>query len=204
MAKIKIGLSPLSDAEVLVSAHIIIRSMTGNVNFANPVPPLADVQAAIDALEAALSNMPAMGKEGTIIKNKCRVNLDALLMDLGLFVQLHSKGNEEKLVSSGFELSSKRAAVGVLAKPQNFRVRPGNGPGSVKLSQDVIDGASTYLYEFVKAPVTNESVWTPLVLKQASIIINGLESGGEYHFRTVGIGTNPTRIYSDEISSYVL
>lgn len=204
MAKIRTGFSGYKDADLSVKAAVIIASLTGNPNFANPVPPLADVQAALTAFDTALTNMGTGNKDATVIKNRCRATLEALLTDLGLFVQLHSKGDEAKLLTSGYDLVSKPVPYGVLPKPQNFKVVPGDARGSVKASMNSIDGASGYLYEYTKAPVVPDSIWTPITVPRISVVIDNLVSGDEYYFRGTGIGANPTKVYSDEISSFVL
>lgn len=48
------GFATLSDANLLLKASQIFTAMTGNVNFADPVPSLGDVDDAIDAFSEAL------------------------------------------------------------------------------------------------------------------------------------------------------
>lgn len=43
-----------------------------------------------------------------------------------------------------------------------------------------------------------------VITSRASAVISDLTSGQQYTFRAVVIGANPARIYSDEISSFVL
>ena len=168
------------------------------------MPPLADVQVALDAFDAALTNLGKGGKDATVVKNRCRATLEALLTDLGLFVQLHSKGDEAKLLTTGYDLASKPTPVGILPKPLNFKVTPGEARGSVKVSMNAIDGANSYQYEYTKAPLLQESIWTPVSVPRVSVVIDDLISRSEYYFRGVGTGANPTKVYSNEISSFVL
>jgi hypothetical protein len=204
MAKIKTGFSTFSDAGLSIEAGKIIASMTGNTNFTNPLPPLAAVKDALDAFDTAMSNMGNGSKDVTMVKNKTRVTVEALLTELGLYVQLQSKGDEIILQSSGYELASRRTSVGVLPKPINFVAAPSDARGSIKVSMKAIDGAKSYIYEYTKAPSTATSDWDSITIPRASAVISDLTSGQQYTFRAVGIGTNPTKIYSDEISSFVL
>jgi hypothetical protein len=203
MAKIRTNFSTYTDAALLVKASFIVASMTNNPHFVNPVPPLTNLQTAIDAFDDALTNAKA-GKEATIIKRNCRAALEGVLTELGLFVQLSSKGNEAILATSGYDLASKPMPVGVLPKPENFMVKPAESRGSVKLSMKAIDGANSYVYEYTNAPVTEQSTWTPINASRANVLIDDLTSGSQYSFRAVAIGADPTRVYSDEITSYVL
>jgi hypothetical protein len=203
MAKIKIRFTTLADAALLVKASYIVASMTNNPHFVNPVPPLTNLQTAIDAFDDALTNTKT-SKEATIIKRNCREALENVLTDLGLFVQLVSKGDEAILASSGYDVASKPMPVGVLPKPENFMAKQGDSRGSIKLSMKAIDGARSYVYEYTNAPVTEQSTWTPVNTPRANVVVDDLTSGSQYSFRAVAIGADPTRVYSDEITSYVL
>jgi hypothetical protein len=203
MARIRTNVSNLSDAELAVKANFILKCLEGNTYFPNPIPTLAEVKAGLDDFTAALANR-GTGKEQTIIKNKARATLLSLLTDLALNVQLSSKGDELALESSGFDVITRRSAVGVLPKPVNFIAKPTELPGSIKLSMKTIDGAKAYMYEYTPMPVTDDSQWLSTLASRASVTINDLISGSQYSFRAVGIGADPTLVYSDNISSYVL
>ena len=202
MARIKIGFSTFTDAALLVEAAQIITSMTGNSYFPNPVPPLSEVQEAYDAYNAAMAATP--GKDATMTKNKTRAGLEQVLRELGLYIQLNSKGDEAILSSTGYKLASKPAPIGVLPKPSNFAAVPGDVRGSIKLSLKTVDGANSYVYEYTAAPITGTSIWKSVTQPRASTVISNLVSGQQYSFRAVAVGSDPTRIYSDEISSFVL
>ena len=204
MAKINLGFTSYNDGELSVKTDFIINCMTGNANFTNPEPPLVEVSAALDAFGQALTNANGGGKDLTLVKNSKRAVLENLLSNLGLWVQLHSSGDEVTLSGSGFDLTKKRAAVGVLPKPVNFVVMPADGQGSVKVRMQAISGAHAYVYEYTTAPAVPGSVWSIVQKTRSSAIIDGLESGVQYAFKSVALGANPTKVYSDVISSFVL
>ena len=204
MAKINLGFTSYSDGELSIKADFIVNCMTGNANFANPEPPLADVSAALDAFAQALTNANGGGKDLTLVKNSTRAMLENLLSNLGLWVQLHSNGDEVILSGSGFDLTKKRTAVGVLPKPVNFAVTPADSQGSVKVRMQAIAGANAYSYEYTTVPAVVDSVWSIVQKTRSSAIIDGLQSGVQYAFKSVALGANPTRVYSDVINSFVL
>ncbi len=113
MAKIKTNFSTFSDAELLVKGTSIITAMTGNTYFTAPLPPLADVKTALEAFDIASQNMVNGGKDTTMIKNKARATAETFLSNLGLYVQIESMGDELILQSTGYELITRRAAIGV-------------------------------------------------------------------------------------------
>lgn len=202
MTKIKIITSFIkyNDADLEQKAELIIDSMSGNPNFANPVPPIADLQAATIAFDAAIIKAKEGGKKEQLARDLKRDELIAVLDKLALYVQMEGDGDDVALASSGFSLSKPRQAVGILPKPQSFKVQPEN-PGSIKLSLKIIRGSKSYQYEYRKK---GDEAWSVAVFTKSHFLLTGLESGQQYEFRVTAVGTSEQRIYSDTISSYIL
>ncbi len=203
MAVILIGFKNHSDESLVVEAGQIKFSMTNNAHFPSPVPTLTELKDTTDEYSAALDNM-GNGANATLLKNEKRKKLEDTLKRLGLYVETVADGNEVIAESSGFKLRNKPSPVGVLPKPANFKVIPAPAKGSVKLSIDKIHGAKTYLFEYKLNANATDDRWINILDSQSSLVISNLLSGQEYIFRVVGIGSNPTRVYSDEVSSFVL
>lgn len=202
--KVATGFSRLKDLELALKAKYILSSLTGNANFATPTPSLRDIDEAIKNFETALGKAVSGTKSDTAAKNAMRAVLEENLTNLGLYVQLNGKNEESILLSSGFDLQKSRTSVGVLAKPDNFKVEPGDGAGSVKLSLNSIEGADSYLFEYTEAPVTNTSNWLTKPSTKTYITITGLVSGKQYAFKVSGVGSNPSQVFSDIVFSYIL
>ena len=192
--------SRYSNHSLVLKAKLIVTSMTGNSYFATPDPTLADIKAAAEALETAIVE----AKEGTKAKILAREDRYALLVKLlttlALYVKFTAKGNEQALASTGFSLSKKPEPIGVLTKPQNFRIEP-NDIGAIKLSVKTIYGANGYQYEYRKK---GEVEWNFLMDTKSKVLLTGLESGVQYEFRVTGMGTVAQRVYSDIVSSFIL
>ena len=188
-------------SELVFKAVLIVNCMTGNLNFATPEPPLADVKAAADALEVAVVEAKEAGTKAKILarENK-RLALIELLNRLALYVKLTALDDAEVLASSGFSLSKTPEPVGVLAKPHSFMVKAVQ-KGAVKLSLKAINGANGYQYEH---RLKGTEVWSIFMDTKSKVTINGLQSGEQYEFRVAGVGTVAERIYSDELSSFIL
>jgi len=201
--KVIVGFSRLRDDDVDTKAASIIKSMTGNTNYPTPVPALTAVQTALTIYEASLATAATGNPEKTAIKDQKRRDLEALLKQLGTYVQLNCKNDLGILLSSGFEASKPPAPYGILPKPENFKVENGPNAGTAKLSLDKIKGASSYRFEFVAAPVTDTTVWLVNVGTARNNIIDGLVSGNQYAFRVAAIGAEPTIVYSDVITRFV-
>ena len=157
-----------------------------------------------DAFQQLLAQVDDGNKATTVLKNQKRDELTGLLNQLALYVQMTAPGDEAALLSSGFDLAKPRQPIGILPKPETFRVEPAAMRGCLKVSVNKIKGANSYLFEYTTAPATPDSVWTDVVSSKTTVLIDNLTSGRQYVFRVAGIGADPTRVYSDEVSSFVL
>jgi hypothetical protein len=193
--------SHLRDAELDQKTDFVITSMTGNTNFTTPVPALAVVTTAKTAYQTALAAAQSRAKEEVEIKNQQRQELLDLLSQLATYVQLNGNSDPVIMLSSGFDITqADRPPVGPLEKPENFKMEA-IAAGTLKLSCDKVDGADNYRFEYKE---TTAASWIEKTSSKRSITITGLISGKEYEGRVVAIGTDPSRIYSDVVTSFVL
>ncbi len=197
--KVKIGFKIYTDSGFYQKSEHIEQCMTGNPNFLTPTPTLLVLQAANVKYSGALAKAIDGTKQDTALKNQARAELEAILHDLGLYVQLNGKNDEAIILSSGFDIASTPTPIGVLAKPENFTVETGKSKGCIDVSLNPVNGARSYQFEYTDTPVTPTSVWHVVTCTAAFVTITGLVSGKEYAFRVTGIGSDPTRVYSDAI-----
>ena len=193
-----------TDAEFSVKSSFIIEKMTGSARFSDPVPPLETVQTALTNYNAARDKCVDGTRQDTVVKNQLRSVLEGLLKDLAAYVEQVSAGDEAMILSSGFDASKRPSYIGPLECPTNFKVKMGKNKGSVTLSCDTVENARFYEFEYTDAPSSVASVWTKEVNTKHKILIEGLTSGKQYVFRVAGAGSDPSRNYSEEISSFVL
>lgn len=193
-----------SDAELPVRTNLIIGKVTNNPLFPEPVPTMAILQAANNAYYKALDRVKDGSKEDTVVKNNLREELESLLRQLALYVQMTSKGDEAAILSAGFEVHKRREAGGQLDKPVNVQVKPASNHGSMQISCNVVKRAVSYLFEYRELPANGENSWEQVISTRHKIQVDGLASGKQYAFRVAGISPDPSRNWSDEISSFVL
>ena len=198
--KVVTGFSKLKEDELDTATQTIINKMTGNPNFPTPQPPLAEVQTALSEFMTAMADFSA-GKGSVTIKDQKKTTLLDMVSKLATYVQLNSQDDEAIIESSGFSVRQPNKPARPLDKP-GLKVEP-NGPGQAKLTATP-NGADSYQFEYTLTPVTAQSFWTINASTKAKAVIGGLTSGKQYTFRVVGIGADPSRVYSDEISSFVL
>ncbi len=197
LVKVIVSFSRLRDDDLDTKSQVIINSLTGNTDFPNPVPTLAEIAASREAYVDALTANETGGKQETLRKNLARKDLEKQLGLLGLYVQANCKENELIALSSGFDIQKSRAPIGILAKPNNFKVENGPLAGSLQASLDKIEGAKSYLFEITKTPVTEDSIWRPELSTTKTILIENLVAGTQYAIRVAGVGSNPKKVYSD-------
>jgi hypothetical protein len=192
----------LKDSELDDKADEVIDALSnspGSTNFPTPQPPLADVTAALTAYQAALTAAANGGSTLVTVKNLRRKDLEKILNKLAKYCELGADDDVEKMLSTGFDVSKERSPKGPLDKPV-AKVKA-DLPETVKLSCSAIDGATTYQWEWQEDGTTE---WNKKVTTASRTTIEGLNSGKKYHFRVVAIGADPSRVYSDIVSTYIL
>ncbi len=189
------------DTDLEIKARFIVQSMDGNENFTTPIPALSTVSNAINTYVIALRDAESGGKTAVATKNEERAALEMLLVKLSLYVEATANYNEVVLLSSGFNLAKDPMPVGTLPKPHDFSATP-TEKGAMLLKLSPIHRAINYQYEYRLA--NSNDPWNQQLHTKSKLKIWGLQSGVAYEFRVTAIGTDPHRVYSDIISSFVI
>ena len=193
-----------SDSDLHIKTNQILNKATGNTS----IPQLSDLLVKITAKNAAyldsLNNLQRGKPETTLLKDNLRAELEQLLKQLAELVQANCDGDETVILSYGLEVSKKPATIGVLAKPTGLTVKPGENKGSLLVRFEVVDNAGFYEIDYTETPVSANSVWKKQTTTRHKQLIEDLTSGKEYAIRVAAAGSNPARIWSDIITSFVL
>lgn len=206
MVKVSINFSTgnYSDAELSVKTSDVLLGMKDNPSFLTPIPALAEVEEALAAFNSSLSAANSGSHQAVAVKNESRKTLEGLMHDLAIYVNLTAKGDEAILLSSGFDLTKQAEAAGPLQAPVNVQVHPGQSKGSVEVSCNRVEHASSYTVEYRNLTNGNGNGAATAFATKPKVLINGLTSGNQYAFRVLAVGSNPQRNWSDEVNSYVL
>ncbi|MBL0310376.1 MAG: hypothetical protein IPP77_12090 [Bacteroidetes bacterium] len=94
MSRVKIGFNVSVPQQIEKSRNFVI-SLTGNPFYAMPIPALADITLAVDALEVAYIEALNRDKEKKRIMRIRRRALKELIVKLADYVQTQSGGDEE-------------------------------------------------------------------------------------------------------------
>ena len=199
--QLSIGFSRFNYAGLLVKANHILNSLTANINFPSPNPTLIVLQAAITAFYTALTDVQRFNPVTyTVLKAK-RTALISTLQTLAYDIELTAAGNLEMLQTCGYTLLKQRQPVGVLPPSAITKISQGYVSGSLKVKALAIKGANAYEFAYTVVPITKESIWTNITETRSNTIIGNLPVGAQYAVRVCAVGTNPTRICSDAVTS---
>jgi hypothetical protein len=201
-AKIKTT-SKLSDVNLKRKAQSIVLAMTGNSNFTEPVPALAQISETISQYSNALAAALEGGRAQKSEKNKVRSVLEDQLRQLAAYVMLTAHTDRSVLASSGFDLSKISDQSHPVDAPQNPMAESGVNSGEVLLTVKGVKNKRTYSHEYAQDPLTDSSTWTVELDTIRKHLFTGLVPGKKYWFRVASVGLRGKKNYSNEISCYV-
>lgn len=204
MAKIALGLARLTLNEKLALGRYIVIEMTGNTNFAKPIPTLVEITAAIDAVEAAQSAAINGGKEATVMLHNKIKTLDDLLTRVGQYVEYTSNGDETKILSAGIRVKAKPTPVGPMPKPNGFKIDSTDRSGELECRIDSITGAKSFVFQVNTLPDNEDSWKNGAISPKPKAVISGLTSGTKYFVRVAAIGAAGQGPWSDVIQRYAV
>lgn len=200
---IKRGLSGLTESGLSVFTGHILEKLTGNVNFPEPRPSLAEMESLKARYDSALAKARSRSREDVLAKNLAKAGLKQSIRELFNYVVDTGNGNIQILTSSGFPLAKDRHPVGDMPKPKNFKVVQGDGSGEVHLSLKKEHGASSYIYQYLISPSPEVENWNTIVSPATRHTINSLTPGTKYIFRVAAVGSKGQGPWSDYITRFV-
>lgn len=198
MRKLNLGFNLHSDASLEVYAQSIIKAMTGNSYFPDPLPELTAATTATTEFVAALSKAKMGGKNEVADKNQKRATLVMALFQLGSVAMAIAAGNVAALVSTGFTLTKERTPSAPLSKPVVLQLTDGQ-PGELKMTTKRVPAGRMYNFEYTTDPL-NANAWVGQTTTQSSFTFKSLESGKKYWCRVAVMGVNEQVVYSDAVS----
>ncbi|MEO7310394.1 MAG: fibronectin type III domain-containing protein [Chitinophagaceae bacterium] len=200
-AQVKMAFNGLTIPAKVQKAGQLVLALTGNPAFAAPKPTLAEVDAAVHALEAAYKEALDGGKSKKASMLEREDELDRLVSDLADYVQATAGGNAETIRSSGFDVRAAPTPVAELEHVSNLRATISQRNGEVMLDWKPLNGARTYVIE---KSTDGSNGWVVCGHSTRSHgVVTGLPSLTHSWFRVAGIGTTGQSPWSDIVKSLV-
>jgi hypothetical protein len=193
-----------SDNELYVKCVSIAASLTANPNYPTMTETVVQIKTKNDHFGGLLAKMQEGNKQVTVEKNTVRVELETLMGTTASKVQEISGGDELLILNAGFDVKRKAAPVGVLEMPANVTAKAGATRGSLEINWNVVPNAYIYELQYTEAPSTDSSVWQHVSNTKHKVVIENLIRGKAYCIKVAGAGSDPRRVWSDEIISYVM
>jgi hypothetical protein len=181
-------------------ASSIVRAMTKNPSFPAPVPPLADVDAAIaDLAEAHTATLTkAVGTVSN--RNDKRAVLKSRLQQLRSHVQAvadATPANGASIIeSSGMSVKKPRPYP-----PRVFSAKPGRVSGTVDLVAPQAAGRAGYEWAYSVDAGKTWTLWTTTV--QTRVTVTGLTPGQRVPFRYRAVTKDGRGDWSDPVALIV-
>ena len=85
--RVKISFRSFKDAELVQKTEHILQSMTGNADFASPIPSLVAVKAAKDKYSIALGKALDGTKQDTSLKNQATATTQLLSVQVSIWLK---------------------------------------------------------------------------------------------------------------------
>ncbi len=178
----------------------IVNRMTGNASFPTPVPTLAAVTAAIDALEAAETATLARTKGAATLRDEKRAELVTLLKQLRGYIQTIADASADNAASI-IESAGVTVKKTPVRKPRVFEAKPGPISGSAELVAASAARRAAYEWEY---SIDGGKTWVvaPATL-QAKTVVTGLTPGATVQFRYRGVTKTGEGDWSQDVSLIV-
>jgi hypothetical protein len=171
---------PKGVSALVTYAQTIVKRMTANPSFPNPIPPLAAVMAAIGELQIAEQGALTRIKGAVVLRNEKRTALVGVLHQLAAYIQAVADADTTNAASI-IESAGVTVRKTPTRRARAFTAKPGAVSGVVKVVAQVTSRRASYEWEY---STDGGKTWlTAPPTLQAKTTIAGLESGSTAQFR---------------------
>ncbi|HNU57625.1 MAG TPA: fibronectin type III domain-containing protein [Flavobacteriales bacterium] len=172
--------------------------LDGNAAFPTPVPSLATITTAREALEAAITDALDGSRTAIAIRKARRTELKQLLDQLAGYVSSVAEGNELAILSSGFEVRRRNTPLPEPGAPKGLRAALSAHPGRAVLDWEPARGAVTYHVQVNRSSPDDAAAWELVgVSTRSRYTVNGLADAKPHWFRVSAIGAAGMSPWSD-------
>ena len=196
---VKLGHTRVTLAALVEMSRTNIEKLEGNPAFPTTLPPLKDYGDAKERLQVALDdyrfNPSRLGKTE---RDTAFRELKTMRMELGNFVQAQSQGDLDLIQSAGFEVERKPQPSSKPTTPANLRAKGTEYPSEILVNFNGVKGKLYYRLFICKEDPKVASNWKfHSATSKNRVLVTGMESHSEVHFRVVAVGTAGASPVSD-------
>jgi len=203
---VKLGFSRITSSALVEKGRNCVKMLTGNPAFTTPVPTLASITAACNALDAA--NQAYDFTRSRLDKEARATGFAALklmIKELGGYVTALSAADKDLILSAGFEVEKSRQPIGKLPAPVDVRADVTLYPGRIDVRWTGVKGRTTYELWMSEGDPNDEKSWKLLAItSKVRFSATGLTSLKTYSFRVVArgaAGASPASIVASALAA---
>lgn len=205
-AKVKLNLRASSLEEKLTLARQIVQALTANEHFPSPIPSLETVGSAIGELEKANADVKlarqTLSTKYSILDDRSS-ELDAVLNQLGAYVESTAKGDEIKIKLAGMSVKASKSPTGIPSAPEGLLAVAANEK-EIELSWESVKHAKSYVVQLT-SDLSKDDNWSIAIISTKSkATIKNLESGKKYWFKVAAIASAGQSAWSDPTTKYAI
>ena len=196
---VKLGHTRVTMAALVEKSRKNVEMLEGNPAFPTTLPALPKITEAREKLEVALDdyrfNPSRLGKTE---RDTAFRELRNLRMELGNFVQAQSQGDLDLIQSAGFEVERKPQPSVKPTAPTNVRAKGTEYPSEIMVNFSGVKGKLYYRLFICKEDPKVASNWKfHSATSKNRVLVTGMESHSEVHFRVITVGTRGASPVSD-------
>lgn len=176
MGRIRLNLGRLAIIDKLAKGRHIVSKLTNNASFPEPHPPLAEVTATLNEVEAAFGQLKSAKSEVTTrarALDATERKLDEILTRLGSYVESVAGKDDTLITSAGMEVKGSRSTATMPEAPQALAAAAGEHDGEIVLSWKPVPNAYSYTIESSLDPATTTS-WTQIAIATSATKVIGI------------------------------
>ena len=186
MSRVKIDFNKPVTEQVAKSRDLQTK-ITGNPNYLTPVPSIAAIKTATDALENAYTDALNGDRAKKATMRITRKALKELIVKLADYVQITSDGDETIILSSGFGVRKQRSPASVPDVPIDVKVTTTEFDDALDINFKPVKVAKSYAFEMCADPLTEKNFNPVEISTKSSIRVKGLAPGTKYWFRVLAV-----------------
>jgi hypothetical protein len=162
--------------------------MKGNDKFPTPPVTPVDLQTAVDALTEA-NNMAKHTRSRLDFADARakRADVEAMLYQLGDYVELVAKGNEQIILSAGMNVNKTRAKHPVPSQVTSFKGIFTGIPGTVELNWKRPKFSKMFRVMMTETPEIGASWKVIETVDTRKLMVTNLASGKRFYFKVVPV-----------------
>jgi len=175
------------------------------VSFPSSEPSLAELTAARDAFVAAVQANDG-GTKVIALRDQARRPLERILRELAAYVQHASRGDQIRVLASGFAIRrtsghAPRVASELLQAPVGLRIRRGKASGQVFVRCKAVRWARLYQWRYATAQAPASWIFAETSSSSASVI-EGLVAGTQYKLQVRAYGRRGASDWSENVTLF--